>query len=394
MLSILNIVLIHLISLSSADAFICTSLNKDPLYDELIKQFKNQNLNCQGLSSHLTFDDGPNEKTTNVILDELNKRNIKATFFITTTNLLPNKTNHDQKVAVLKRELKEGHTVASHGHEHNAYDLRITNTKESGYSDSEREKQINESVRLLNVSTSGGFERQQFRLFRFPYGRGAIPSQKEIEEMEKSKKMVFKAETYSEKLVEYRRMSPALHQIAEHKFSHLGWNHDSNDSSLSMNMPSEDVLKSYVKENVEALCSQKKKLKISLYHDIKEVNTRAIPLIVDLGKCLGLNFISAKEMLLAETQLRQDGTLITYKDISQSPVKTVDEIGKLMGTLNSPHIKCPGPSHEVNSKKSCYSESFKKMFQNCEGESSVCFEGKWYMAKDPFIILNCGAKGY
>ena len=57
---------------------------------------------------YLTFDDGPNDGTTNVILDILKEENVKATFFV--TNKGPDK--------LIKREHDEGHTVALHSATH------------------------------------------------------------------------------------------------------------------------------------------------------------------------------------------------------------------------------------------------------------------------------------
>lgn len=53
---------------------------------------------------YLTFDDGPNEGTTNVILDILKEQGIKATFFVTCNG--PD--------YLIKRIYDEGHTVALH----------------------------------------------------------------------------------------------------------------------------------------------------------------------------------------------------------------------------------------------------------------------------------------
>lgn len=377
--------------ISNAEASSCASLNNDPFFNELLKQFKSQNLECKGISSHLTFDDGPNEKTTGIILDELNKRNVKATFFISTTNLISSKPNVEERTALVNRELKSGHVVASHGHEHNAYDLRIAGAKEAGYSSSEREEQIEESENLLNMATNGKFSKQPYKLFRFPYGRGASPSQKEIEEMERTKKFIFQGETYAEKLKEYRRMSPALQQIAGHNFSHLGWNHDSNDSSLSMKMPNDEIVKKFVNSNIQELCNPNKSVKVSLFHDIKEVNTRAIPLIVDIGMCLGVKFISAKEMLDHKDYLSEAGVLISSKNIAKAPVQAVDEIGKLLKTIGAPKGQCSEIAQNEKPGNGCYSTYFKKTFQNCGGETSKCYEGKWYSASDPIILLNCGS---
>ncbi|MEA9358175.1 polysaccharide deacetylase family protein [Bacteriovorax sp. PP10] len=389
MLNLFSLSALAILSLTNVQANTCSSLNNDPMYNDLLKELRAQNINCEGISTHLTFDDGPNEKTSGVILNELDKRNIKATFFITTTNLIPNKPGVGDREAILKRELKNGHTVASHGHEHNAYDLRITGTKEAGYSASEREKQINTSVTLLDRATGGQFSEQKYRLFRFPYGRGAAPSQKEIADMELNKKMVFKGSTYAEKLKEYRRMSPALQQIAGHDFSHLGWNHDSNDSSLPFKMPSEDVFRKYVKANMEELCSPGKPVKVSLFHDIKEVNTRAIPLIADLGSCLGLKFLTPKEMVNSSSLTNTD-VLIKNNQLKKAPVEMVDEISNLLKSVNAPAKQCPDVAkNDSPVGEGCYSTYLKKTFKNCEGETSKCYEGKWYGANDPTILLNC-----
>lgn len=58
---------------------------------------------------YLTFDDGPQEGTTNVILDILKEEGVKATFFV--TNKGPD--------YLIKREADEGHTVALHTASHN-----------------------------------------------------------------------------------------------------------------------------------------------------------------------------------------------------------------------------------------------------------------------------------
>lgn len=379
-----------LLTFNEARAYTCTSLNKNPYFNELLTELKNQNINCEGIKTHFSFDDGPNEKTSGIILNELDKRNIKATFFATTTNLAPGSPGLAEKKSILQRQLQNGHTVASHGHEHNAYDMRITGEKESGYTFSQREQQISTSEKLLDSATNGKFTTQELKLFRFPYGRGAMPSQKEIEEMEKSKKMIFQGSTYAEKLKEYRRMSSPLQQIGGHGFSHVGWNHDSNDSSLPYKMPSEEVFKEYVKNNVKNICSPSVKTKVSLFHDTKEVNTKAIPLIADLGNCLGLTFMTPKEMMANKT-LENSEVIIKSKTISAAPATLVKDIGNLIKMTTTPARQCPDvdrPQLETNIG-GCYSTYSKKMFKNCEGETSKCYEGKWYVSQDPFILLNC-----
>ena len=58
----------------------------------------------------LTFDDGPSSNT-NQILDILNERGIKATFFVLGSNV-------EKKPEVVKRMYDEGHFIANHGYSH------------------------------------------------------------------------------------------------------------------------------------------------------------------------------------------------------------------------------------------------------------------------------------
>ena len=53
---------------------------------------------------YLTFDDGPNDKYTPIILDTLKEENVKATFFVTMKG----------SDAILKREYDEGHSIGLH----------------------------------------------------------------------------------------------------------------------------------------------------------------------------------------------------------------------------------------------------------------------------------------
>ncbi len=59
---------------------------------------------------YLTFDDGPSDNVTPRILNILKKNNIKATFFI-------NGYKAD-KIPIIKRTIKEGHTIGIHGASH------------------------------------------------------------------------------------------------------------------------------------------------------------------------------------------------------------------------------------------------------------------------------------
>jgi peptidoglycan-N-acetylglucosamine deacetylase len=93
---------------------------------------------------YLTFDDGPHEKATSFVLDELKKYNAKATFFCIGKNV-------SAFPAVYKKILEEGHTTGNHTYNH----LNGWKTTEADYL-----KDVAEAVKYIDSS-----------LFRPPYGR-------------------------------------------------------------------------------------------------------------------------------------------------------------------------------------------------------------------------------
>ena len=67
----------------------------------------------------LTFDDGPNPKYTPVLLDGLDERNAKVTFFVMGNALTdPNDNIISENAAIIKRAYDAGHQIASHSYSH------------------------------------------------------------------------------------------------------------------------------------------------------------------------------------------------------------------------------------------------------------------------------------
>jgi peptidoglycan/xylan/chitin deacetylase (PgdA/CDA1 family) len=66
----------------------------------------------------LTFDDGPHERYSAVVLDELKKRNLKAIFFWVSHRITKKSRHRDQRRALVERAVREGHIVASHTNKH------------------------------------------------------------------------------------------------------------------------------------------------------------------------------------------------------------------------------------------------------------------------------------
>ncbi|MFP5384432.1 MAG: polysaccharide deacetylase family protein [Bacteriovoracia bacterium] len=381
-----NLYLISFFLTFHAYALDCTTISHHSLAAEVIKEIKKAPLRCNPHDVHLTFDDGPAPLVTPELLKELKKRNIKATFFITTANLERKHHHSEKNQSIVAETLKEGHLIASHGHHHDAHDLRIDGSGEvlsEGMSDAEREHEVEESIKLLNQATHGGFNKQKTKLFRFPYGRGAMPSEAELKEMMRRNKLQLNGRTYAENLSQYRQLSPALQVTAHSGFSHLGWNHDSKDSSLNGDIPPQK-LKTYILDNLRSLCSSKNSMQVALFHDIKPFNKEAVPVIIDIGKCLGLNFISPEKMIKNSQPLIASGVYIPKEQTIAGPVQTLDNL--IAGLLGKPPVLDCDPEEAKN--KTCYSEYTKRNYKHCQGSTSICFEGKWYSAHDP-VVAGC-----
>lgn len=66
-----------------------------------------------GPAAAITFDDGPSEKWTPVLLDGLKERGVKATFFVIGKNI-EKEGNRD----IIKRMYQEGHQIGNHTYSH------------------------------------------------------------------------------------------------------------------------------------------------------------------------------------------------------------------------------------------------------------------------------------
>jgi peptidoglycan/xylan/chitin deacetylase (PgdA/CDA1 family) len=62
----------------------------------------------------ITFDDGPHGKDTELLLDELKKRNVRATFFLIGENIEQSEKNRE----LVKRMYDEGHLIGNHTYSH------------------------------------------------------------------------------------------------------------------------------------------------------------------------------------------------------------------------------------------------------------------------------------
>lgn len=119
---------------------------------ELREKYKSTFL-LQGSSKEkrvaLTFDDGPDETFTPLVLDELNKAGVKATFFVVGNRI---EANPD----IIQRIVNEGHAVGNHSYSHPNY-LKL--------SDEEFRKEIDTTDKLIQTYIG-----HRPSLVRPPYG--------------------------------------------------------------------------------------------------------------------------------------------------------------------------------------------------------------------------------
>lgn len=192
----------------------------------------------EGHTAYLTFDDGPSNTVTPLILDLLKEKNIKATFFLlgSRVELYPD---------IVKREYEEGHYLANHGYSH-VYS-NIYSSVESIVSEY---NQTEEAIRQAIGRTD-----YKCHLFRFPGGSVGGP----YGELKKQ----------------------AIPVLEEQEIMYVDWNALTNDSAGSHT-------KEKIMENLIATVGEKKNVVI-LMHDAGdkiltyETLTEVIDFLIEKG---------------------------------------------------------------------------------------------------------------
>lgn len=188
-------------------------------------------------SIYLTFDDGPNEGTTNRILDILKEEGVKATFFVTCNG--PD--------YLIKRMYDEGHTVALHTASHN-YSY-VYSSVDNYYRDL---YQVRDRVKRITGIDS--------KIIRFPGGSSNTVSRN------------FKVGIMTE-----------LSNLLLHDgYRYYDWNIDSNDAGGARS--SSDVFYN-VTSNLYI-----NRENMVLMHDIKSITVGALRDIIRFGKNSGYTF--------------------------------------------------------------------------------------------------------
>lgn len=186
---------------------------------------------------YLTFDDGPNDGTTNVILDILKEEKVKATFFVTCKG--PDE--------LIKREYDEGHTVALHTASHD-YSI-VYASVDSYFNDLKRVQD-----RVKNIT---GYES---KIIRFPGGASNTISRR-----------------YSNGI-----MSTLTQEVLNRGYKYYDWNISSGDAG---NTTDPNVVYSNVVNSLRT-----DRANMVLMHDIKPYTRDALRNIIKYGKSNGYRF--------------------------------------------------------------------------------------------------------
>lgn len=186
---------------------------------------------------YLTFDDGPNNIYTPVILDVLKKYDVKATFFITGNG----------SDALVKREFDEGHAIGVHTQTHDY--KTVYSSKEGYWNDMNK---VQERIKRITGKES--------LLFRFPGGASNTVSRK-----------------YNKGI-----MGVLTNDVLNKGYQYFDWNISSGDAGGTT-----DPQVEY--KNVVNYLS-KKRGNVILMHDIKKHTSLAIEDIIKYGLENGYKF--------------------------------------------------------------------------------------------------------
>ena len=180
---------------------------------------------------YLTFDDGPNSGTTDVILDILKSKGVKATFFV--TNKGPDE--------LIKREFNEGHTVALHTASH---DYAIVYASDESYFNDL--KSVSDRVKRITG--------QESKIIRFPGGSSNTISRR-----------------YSNGI-----MSRITSKVLAQGYKYYDWNISSGDAGETREP---NQVYANVVNNL-----RKDRANVVLMHDIKPYTRDALARIIDYCK--------------------------------------------------------------------------------------------------------------
>jgi len=214
-----------------------SSGNQESIDRKVIVYDDTSNIEKNGKVIYLTFDDGPNIYTEE-ILKILDKYRIKATFFVT------NQFSDYQHL--IKKSYNNGHSIGVHTYTHN-FDVIYSSVDEYM-------KDFNNMNKIIYEQTG-----QYSNIFRFPGG-----SSNTISKFNKG------------------IMTTLTNKMINDGYKYYDWNIDSNDTSAKN---SDEIYKNVINE------VDKYEHSIVLLHDIKKLNIESVDMIIKFGLENGYTFL-------------------------------------------------------------------------------------------------------
>ncbi len=221
---------------------------KLPKLTEEGKEFIKHIYSSDTKRAFLTFDDGPSSNT-NQILDILNERGIKATFFVLGSNV-------EKNPEMVKRMYDEGHFIANHGYSH-VYET-IYQSPQAVLDEYNRCNQV--------VRDAIGEQEYNSHLFRFPGG------------------------LVGGKYADIKNQANDL--LLQNDIVHVDWNALNGDSETTSPTIEYEV------QRIQETVGDKQSVVI-LMHDAqaKTVTVEALPTIIDYLKGQGYEFKNFYEII-------------------------------------------------------------------------------------------------
>lgn len=196
----------------------------------------------------LTFDDGPDPRTTPRILATLRRHDVKATFFVVGSQV-------ERHPALLRRIVEEGHTIGNHSYDH--ADMSYLTTEQIRLELQRTQKTVDKALEY----------HYQMMIMRPPYGEPYFEG--------------------SDALPAFRRI------VRQEQLFPVIWTIDTQDYLMADNP--QGIVRSVVRQDRTG--RRKDRDQVVLMHDIHPQDAQALTGIIDHFERSGCRFVSVNELL-------------------------------------------------------------------------------------------------
>jgi peptidoglycan/xylan/chitin deacetylase (PgdA/CDA1 family) len=196
----------------------------------------------------LTFDDGPDPRTTPRILDTLREHHLKATFFVVGMQV-------EENPSLLRRIVAEGHTIGNHTYNH--ADMSALNPRQMRLELQRTQEAVDDAL---------GYH-YPMALMRPPYGNPYFEG--------------------SDALPAFRRV------VREQRLFPVNWTIDPQDYLLGGHP--ESIVRKVISQDESGLGQERDE--VIILHDVHPQDAQALPEIIDHYEGWGRRFVNVSELL-------------------------------------------------------------------------------------------------